>query len=70
MTVEKGQRYEDQAHEAGCAIGSPFVRYEVVAVRRRDATLRREADGVEKTVPLGKLESGRYKLLPKVMPGS
>ena len=63
MAVEVGQRYEDQTHEAGCAIGSPFVRFKVVAVRRRDATLKREADGLQKTVPLAKLASSRWKLL-------
>jgi hypothetical protein len=63
VTVEVGQVYEDQTHEAGCAIASPYVRFEVVAVRRRDATLKREADGVQKTVPLAKLASGRWKLL-------
>jgi hypothetical protein len=64
MPVEVGQVYEDQTNGAGCAIGSPYVRFEVVAVRRRDATLRREADGVQKAVPLVKLESGRWRLLP------
>ncbi len=64
MTVEVGQVYEDQTHGAGCAIGSPYVRFEVVAVRRRDVTLRREADGVQKAVPLAKLESSRWRLLP------
>lgn len=63
--IAVGQRYEDESHEAGCAIGSPYVRYEVIAVRRRDVTLKREADGVQKSVPLAKLASGRWKLLPK-----
>jgi hypothetical protein len=65
MTVEVGQVYEDQSREAGCAIASPYVRFEVIAVRRRDATLKREADGVQKTIPLVKLESGRWKLLTR-----
>jgi hypothetical protein len=67
MPVEVGQVYEDQTHGMGCAIGasgSPWVRFEVVAVRRRDATLRREADGVQKSIPLAKLESRRWRLLP------
>jgi hypothetical protein len=60
MMIEVGQVYQDVRLLAVNAVAPEFACYEVVAVRRRDATLKRLGDGLQKVVPLAKLASARF----------
>lgn len=62
MEIEIGSVYEDTSRAASVVVGSGYTRFEVVAVRRRDVTVKREADGVMRTVPLTKFRLPRWVL--------